>query len=294
MSHVHLVEGFLGQQGLHQGPGHGCVVCVVQCFCRDRWGKGEIQLQGFGWQLWLPTCSFYSPFPPHLKSALSSHPVSWAQDLGIFSILYFRSVTTSCWYLKENLPPPSDCHHCISSLNTTCCGPLKAAQSPPLAQSVSAARKSFLTVENRFPHLTLLLKMAVCCPQGEVQIHCLSLEALPSQAPLSSPILYPLLLYTQPRNQSQRLGFVLPSGGCSPAPPALFPSSGGTGLLTQRRHWLYGDFLNRLQASWDRDLVLSEGRAHALVSPSSCSSCLRSHPSRCTTAPKPFPLPFHS
>lgn len=43
--HVHLVEGLLGQQGLHQRPGHGCVVCVAQCFCRDRAGA-EIELQG--------------------------------------------------------------------------------------------------------------------------------------------------------------------------------------------------------------------------------------------------------
>lgn len=48
VSHVHLVEGLLGQQGLHQGPGHGRVICVVQCFCRDRVRRGgrEGELQG--------------------------------------------------------------------------------------------------------------------------------------------------------------------------------------------------------------------------------------------------------
>lgn len=38
VSHVHLVEGLLGQQGLHQGPGHGSVICVVQCLCKEEGG----------------------------------------------------------------------------------------------------------------------------------------------------------------------------------------------------------------------------------------------------------------
>lgn len=41
VSHVHLVESLFGQQGLHQRLGHGCVVCVAQCFCRDRVGGGD-------------------------------------------------------------------------------------------------------------------------------------------------------------------------------------------------------------------------------------------------------------
>lgn len=47
VSHVHLVEGLLGQQGLHQGPGHGGVICVVQCFCREE--GGGVRIHGLQW-----------------------------------------------------------------------------------------------------------------------------------------------------------------------------------------------------------------------------------------------------
>lgn len=58
VSHVHLVEGLLSQQGLHQGPGHGGVICVVQCFCRKKVvGVGESNPQGY--------CSMLTPLGPY-------------------------------------------------------------------------------------------------------------------------------------------------------------------------------------------------------------------------------------
>lgn len=83
VSHVHLVEGLLGQQGLHQRPGHGCVVCVAQCFCRE--GRGQRwSCRARGWRLRPPAHAFYLLLPEGLKSASHSHPVSRALSHGIF------------------------------------------------------------------------------------------------------------------------------------------------------------------------------------------------------------------
>ena len=84
VSHVHLVEGLLGQQGLHQRPGHGCVICVAQCFCRDRVGDRD-ELQGSRVAVRPAARAFYLLLPESLKSASHSHPVSWALTPGIFS-----------------------------------------------------------------------------------------------------------------------------------------------------------------------------------------------------------------
>lgn len=97
VSHVHLVEGLLGQQGLHQGPGHGRVVCVVQCFCRDRGGgRGrEGELQGSGVAA-LPSClSFYLPLPECLSQPLTPTQFPGLQVFRFSAILCSEPVTMS-------------------------------------------------------------------------------------------------------------------------------------------------------------------------------------------------------
>lgn len=72
VSHVHLVEGRLGQQGLHEGPGHGSIICVVQCFCRGEGGGVRAAPRALG------ECPLSSPGGPtadlHHDPAVTPYP----------------------------------------------------------------------------------------------------------------------------------------------------------------------------------------------------------------------------
>lgn len=133
VSHVHLVEGLLGQQGLHQRPGHGCVICVAQCFCRDRAGDrdGAAGLEGGGsacCSCFLSTTSRRPPVSLSLPSGfLGSHPWDFRQ----FHDLSWSHVLLTCHLLCLPYPP---------------------------TWPICAARKFFLRVEHPFPHHTLLLR----------------------------------------------------------------------------------------------------------------------------------------
>lgn len=76
--HVHLVEGPLGQQGPRQRPGHGRVVRVAQCFCRDRAGGGDRAAGLAGGGFGLPL----TPFIYYCQKA-SSQPLTPIQLPGL-------------------------------------------------------------------------------------------------------------------------------------------------------------------------------------------------------------------
>ena len=214
MSHVHLVEGLLGQQGLHQRPGHGCVVCVAQCFCRNRAGGGDraAGLEGGGFGLPL------TPFIYYFQKA-SSQPLT--------PIQVSRALSQSHVLLISGGKPsiPSGCHHCISSLNGPALGlsNLLHIPHPPARPIMCSLKKSRISLSSSHSPA----RMAVCCLQDEVQTHCLGhlKHALPH------PSYIPLLLSTslepilESGSSPSQLGLLPPN------PLALSPSSGYPSLL---------------------------------------------------------------